>query len=213
MAPLDEKAFLSLNKQDMFKIFIDISKKLQEKDSFIEKVITQLAEKLLDNKVVSGQDNREHVMVEVAIQTDNNEQVRDFQKISIKDFNETLVIGSSIIGKLERDTTITADIEVHADRGSKRNKKVRVLKVYEAKIENIGLTRRTEVKFEELKQLVNLCIEKFTPEKFVLCEITPLKYLEHNTQKNKIIDKFISLLHDNYDNVDRFKILPLNDYV
>ena len=54
MALLDEKAFLSLNKQDMYKLYIDISKKLQEKDTFIEKVITQLAEKLLDNKVVSG---------------------------------------------------------------------------------------------------------------------------------------------------------------
>ena len=47
---------------------------------FIKKVITQLAENLLDNKVVNGQDNRDHDMVEVAIQTDNNEQVRNFQK-------------------------------------------------------------------------------------------------------------------------------------
>ena len=114
MALLDEKAFLSLNRQDMYKIYIDISKKLQGKDTFIEKVFTQLAEKLLDNKAVSGQDIREHAMVEVAIQTDNSEEIRDFQKISIKDVNENLVIGSSIIGKLERDTTIPADIGVHA---------------------------------------------------------------------------------------------------
>ena len=31
MALLDEKAFLSLNKPDMYKIYIDISKKLQKK--------------------------------------------------------------------------------------------------------------------------------------------------------------------------------------
>ena len=123
MALLDEKAFLSLNKQDMYKIYIDISKKLQEKDTFIEKVITQLAEKLLDNKVVSGQDSRKHAMVEVAIQTDNNEQVRDFQKNSIKDVNENLVIGSSIIGKLERDTTIPADIGLHESTEGLRGKK------------------------------------------------------------------------------------------
>ena len=122
MALLDQKAFLSLNKQDMYKIYIDISKKLQEKDTFIEKVITQPAEKLLDNKVVSGQDNREHAMVEEAIQTDNSEQVRDFQKTSINDVNENLVIGSSIIGKLERDTTIPADIGVHAYRGQQQMK-------------------------------------------------------------------------------------------
>ena len=53
--------------------------------------------------MVSGQNNREHAMVEVAIQTDNNEQVRDFQKISIKDVNNNLVIWSSNFGKLERD--------------------------------------------------------------------------------------------------------------
>ena len=83
--------------------------------------------------MVSGQDNREHAMVEEAIQTDNSEHVSDFQKISIKDVNENLVIGSSIIGKLERDTTIPADIGVHAYRGSITNEKLRVLKDYEAK--------------------------------------------------------------------------------
>ena len=72
-------------------------------------------------------------MVEVAIQTDNSEQVRDFQKISKKDVNKNLVIGSSIIGKLEQDTTIPADIGMHAYRGSTTNKKLRVLKDYEAK--------------------------------------------------------------------------------
>ena len=66
----------------MYKIYFDISKKLQEDDTFIEKVMTQLAEKLLDNKVVSGRDNRENAMVESAIQTENNEQIRDFQKIN-----------------------------------------------------------------------------------------------------------------------------------
>ena len=83
--------------------------------------------------MLSGQDNREHAMVEVAIQTDNNEQVRDFQKISIKDVNESLVIGSSIIGKLEQDTTIPAHIGVHVYRGSTTNEKLRALKDYEAK--------------------------------------------------------------------------------
>ena len=220
-----KQAFLSLNRQNMYKIYIDIFKKLQEKDTFIERVITQLAEKLLDNKFVSGQDNREHAMVEVAIQTDNSEQVRDFQKISIKDVNENLVIGSSIIGKLEQDTTIPADIGVHAYRGSTTNEKLRVLKDYEAKkLKTLVLqdgtnnvlkhtSKSAEVNFEEFKQLVNLCVEKFTPETFVLCEIPPLKDLEHNTQKNNIIDKFKSLLHDYCDNVDRFKNLPLNDYV
>ena len=164
-------------------------------------------------------------MVEVTIQTDNSEQVRDFQKISIKNVNENLIIGSSIIGKLEQDTTIPADIGVHAYRGSTTNGKLRVLKDYEAKkLKTLVLqdgtnnvlkhtSKSAEVNFEEFKQLVNLCVEKFTPETFVLCEIPPLKDLEHNTQKNNIIDKFNSLLHDNYDNVDRFKILPLNDYV
>ena len=123
MALLDEKAFLSLNKQDMYKINIDISIKLQEKDTFVKKGITQLAEKLLYNKVVSGQDKSEHAMVEKAIQTDNNEQERDFQKISIKDVNENLVIGSSIIGKLDRHTAIPADIGVHAYRESTTNEK------------------------------------------------------------------------------------------
>ena len=91
--------------------------KITRKGHVYLKIMLQLAEKLLDNKMVSGQDNREHAMVEVAIQTDNNEKIRDFQKISIKDVNENLVIGSSIIGKLELDTSIPADIGEHAYRG------------------------------------------------------------------------------------------------
>ena len=130
-------------------------------------------------------------MVEVAIQTDNSEQVRDFQKFSIKDVNENLAIGSSIIGKLERDTTIPADIGVHAYRGSTTNEKLRVLKDYEAKkLKTLVLqdgtnnvlkdtSKSAEVNFEEFKQLVNLCVEKFTPETIVLCEIPPLKDLEN----------------------------------
>ena len=98
MALLDEKTFLSFNKQDMYKIYIDISKKLREKDTFIEKIMTQLAEKFLVNKMVSCLDNREHAMIEVAIQTDNNEQVRDFQKISQSSFQSSA--WRSIIEKL-----------------------------------------------------------------------------------------------------------------
>ena len=74
-------------------------------------------------------------------------------------------------------------------------------------------SKSVEVNFEEFNHLVNLWVKKFTPETNVLCEIPPLKDLEHNTQKKNIIDKFNSLLHDKYDNVDRFTILPLNDYV
>ena len=74
-------------------------------------------------------------------------------------------------------------------------------------------SKPAEVTFEEFKQLVNLCIEIFRPETFVFREIPPLEDLEHNTQKNKIKDNFNSLLHDNYDNVYRIKILPLNGYV
>ena len=139
-----------------------------------------------------------------------------FPKNSIKDLNKNLVIGSSIIGKLERDTTIPADIGTQASRGSTTKEKLRVLRDYEAKklktlvvqdwTNNVlkHTSKSAQENFEEFKQLVNLCIEKITPERFVLCGIPPLKYLEHNTQKNKIIDNFNSLLHDNYDNVDPF---------
>ena len=108
---------------------------------------------------------------------------------------------------------------------STTNEKLRVLKDCEAKKLKILVlqdgtinvlkhtSKSTKVNFQEFEQLVNLCIEKITPETFVLCGIPPLKDLEHNTQKNKIIDNFNSLLHENYYNVDRTKISPLSDYV
>ena len=69
--------------------------------------------------------------------------------------------------------------------GSTTNEKWRVLKDYEAKkLKTLVLqdgtnnvlkhtSKSAEVNFEEFKQLVNLCVEKFTPETFVLCEIPP----------------------------------------
>ena len=91
--------------------------------------------------MVSGQDNRKHSMVEVAIQTDNNEQVADFQNISNEDVNKNLVIGSSIIPKLERDTSIPADIRVHGYRGVNNKRKIESTEGLQGKkIENFGLT-------------------------------------------------------------------------
>ena len=72
-----------------------------------------------------------------------NELVRDFpQKLSPE--CENLVIGSSIIGKLEIVKFIPIDCAIHAYRGSTTNEKIKVWIKYDQKNPNISDSKRNQ---------------------------------------------------------------------
>ena len=100
---------------------------------------------------------------------------------------DNLVIGSSIIGKLEIDKSIPIDSAIHAYRGSTTNEKVKVLSKYDPKKiwtsviqdgTNNLLKHNSKFasdKFLEQEKLIDLCIEKFDPD---VCEVLPLKNVQ-----------------------------------
>ena len=105
-----------------------------------------------------------------------------------------LFTDSCIIGKLETDRTIPTDITVHAHRGTTTIEKLEKLKKYfEAKMKTVILKDGTnsflEFKrkpgdvFEQYKQPVNLCREKFNPDKFYLMRVITMKNLSANMAK------------------------------
>ena len=120
------------------------------------------------------------------------------------------------------DKTIPIDCAVHPYRGSTTNEKLKVVSEYEdRKIETLILQdgtnnvlkhhqKNAQDHFADHAKLVKKSIEKFQPEVFVVCEVSPLKNLQQNMVKNNSIDEFNELLRSTYRNQIGFKILNVN---
>ena len=145
--------------------------------------------------------------------TKANELVRDFPKKELSPECKNLVIGSSIIEKLEIDNPIPIDFSIHAYLGSTTNEKIKILNKYDQnRIQTLVIRDGTSNKRKlnskpanenllEHKKLTNSCIEKFNPDVFVVCKIPPLKTLSSIGLKTKKLMKSIILLH---------RTIPLN---
>ena len=87
---INKQAYMSLSKEEAFKIFDKLQIKLEEKDMFIKDVITKYALKMLDGGSIVHDDSagtlesriqaRPGITVEMSTQTDDFEKVRSFQK-------------------------------------------------------------------------------------------------------------------------------------
>ena len=87
---IDKQTCMSLSKEEAFKIFDKLQKKLEEKDMFMKDVITKYAQKILDGgskvhdnsarTLETGIQSRTGIMVEISTQMDDFEKVRSFRK-------------------------------------------------------------------------------------------------------------------------------------
>ena len=87
---IDKQAYMSLSKEDAFKIFDKLQIKLEEKDMFIKEDITKYAQKMLDGGSLKQDDSASTlqaglqplpgITVETSTQTHDFEKVRSFQK-------------------------------------------------------------------------------------------------------------------------------------
>ena len=135
---IDDKQYSSLNKQDIYQLYVKTYKKLEEKEKFIKDKITKFTNltesglymanpQLIGCEAVQGGFPIAKEYKTVGTMTEANELVRDFPKKELSPERENLVIGSSIIGKLEIDKAIPIDCAFHAYRGSTTNEKIKVL--------------------------------------------------------------------------------------
>ena len=65
--------------------------------------------------------------------TETSKKGRLFQVFHIKEEQENLVIGSSLVKNLVKDQTIPCDIGIHSYRGSTTVEKIEILKQYPEK--------------------------------------------------------------------------------
>ena len=139
-----DKQYSSLNKQDIYQLYVKTYKKLEEKEKFIEDTILNFTKmmasglymanpQLVGGGTVQGGVPMAKKYETVDTMTETNELVRDFPKKKLSPECENLVIGSSIISKLEIDKSIPNDCAIHAYRGSTTNEKIKVLNKYDPK--------------------------------------------------------------------------------
>ena len=211
---LSYEAFMELTKPNAYQIYSDVCRKLEEKDKFIQEVVLGLHQKLMPG------DHESTTSSMVNCSSSNcGEKVRDMSLIPLNDRTENLILGSSIIAKLENDPNIPEDSAVHAYRGSTTKEKIYVLKKNnEREIKTLILqdgtnsvlkTDKNESEiFEDYSNLVEACIHKFNPDNIILCEVLPLKNQPQFKSKNDTINDFNKLLGEHFANKSKFKALP-----
>ena len=67
--------------------------------------------------------------------------------------------------------------------------------------------------FEQHKQLVKLCREKFNPDKFYLMTVIPMKNTSAKWAKNRMYDEFNDLIKTYYENDPDIDILDFNKLI
>ena len=216
---LTYEAFMELTKPNAYQLYLEVYRKMEEKDKFIQDVVMGLHQKLVSTESKLDQSKSSNaVTFENPLKT---EKVRDMTLIPLKSETENLVFGSSIIAKLENDRNIPNDCAIHAYRGSSTKEKINVLSKYEKRhLKTLILqdgtnsvlksNKTSDELFADYVELVENTVDKFSPENVVLCEIIPLKNLPQNKDKNVIIDDFNKLLNDYIEDKPFYKVLSLN---
>ena len=201
---IDNKQFSSLNKPDIYQLYVKTYKKLEEKEKFIEDKITKFTKMMasglyMANPQLVGFETvqgwipiaKEHRTV--GTMTEANELVRYFRKKELSPECENLVIGSSKIGKLEIDKFFPINCAIHAFQGLLSTKKslnkydpekIRTLVIQEGSNNVLKNNSKSAYeKFPEHKKLVDSCIEKLNPDVCVVCEIQPLSSIRIKMKK------------------------------
>ena len=217
--------WVQLKKETSYKLYLDLHQRLQKKEKYIENVLVtyqrQLQDKSLEQSTTEGEGTTNPESKSRKNQV-FSEKVRDFDSIPLKQEQSNLVLGSSIIGKLESDATIPLDTAIHAYRGSTTKEKIKFLEKYECKkLKTLILQDGTNTvsKFhkscdeilDDMFSLIEACKNEFQPDVFVVMEVIPFKETDYNRSKNKLIDEVNAALKERLASLgENFVLLKMN---
>ena len=148
-------------------------------------------------------------------------QIRSFRPHLLNPETENLIIGSSIISRIDQND-LPRDVAIHAYPGSTTEEKAEILDSYENKqLRTITLQdgtnsllkqRSINVKnhFEKQKLLVEKLSSKFKPQKIFICEIPPVK---NDDTVNEQIRNFNNLLNNEDHDNPAFEIINLHERI
>ena len=150
-----------------------------------------------------------------------SEKVSDFDLIPLKQEQSNLVLGSSIIGKLESDATIPLDTAIHAYLPwVNHQEKIKVVEKYESKKHNssrrnkycLKLQKSYKEILDDMFSHIEACKNMFKPDVFVVMEVIPFKETDYNRSKNKLIDEVNAALKERLVSLGKnFVLLKINE--
>ena len=220
---LSFQSFEKLSKCELYQIYVDLFKKVEEKDDLIKNFVLQCSTYIKERR----QDGDQAIYKkdqEVPHNLNNEYKVRTFPTFNIPENTENLLLGSSLVKNLVNDHSIPQDICIHVYRGSTTKEKIAVLEKYpEKELKTVVLQdgtnsilkqkhRDVNDLFNEYIELVEVESHKFKPKSLVLMEIPPIKSSNHNSVANERISAFNNKLeiYANSANNMNLKLLPIH---
>ena len=122
---LSEEAYMSLTKAQTWEIYKQFYEKLDKK-KLIDNYVTMVYNKL--SSEVSGHSTSLPTTIET--KQVEPESVREYDLIDLPDNCTNLILGSSIVAKLQTDNSIPSDIAIQPYRGSKTKGKIAFVEKY-----------------------------------------------------------------------------------
>ena len=198
---LSLQSFEKLPKCKLYQIYVDLFKKVEEKDDLIKNYVIQCSVYIKESRPDGDQATYKKDQ-EVPHNLNNEHKVRTFPTFSIPENTENLLLGSSLVKNLVNDNSIPQDICIHAYRGSTTKEKIAVLEknpekelkivVLQDGTNSILKQKHRDVNdlFNEYIELVEVVSHKFKPKSLVLMEIPPIKSSNYNSVANERISAF-----------------------
>ena len=202
---MNQEEFNSHNKNELYRIYVDLFKKVEEKDSIIKEFVISASQFLLKkSSQMTIQRNQVKSRTNITPLIIQEVRVRRFEPKEVPTKTQNLVIGSSLVKNLVGDSTIPEDICVHDYRGSTTCEKNEVVKqlpktVIKTVLIQDGMDSILKEKqknidelFEKYTDLVDITRNTLSPENIVLMQVPPIR----NLPKNELINERIKLFND-----------------
>ena len=220
------ETFKKLNTEEKFNLFEKVYQQNVKLNNLLENVTMRLDthEKKLNDILRNQETNQVNNPNNVTEIKDNQQQpiqIRSFRPHLLNPETENLIIGSSIISRINQND-LPRDVAIHAYPGSTTEEKAGILDSYENKqLRTITLQdgtnsllkqRSINVKnhFEKQKLLVKKLSSKFEPQKIFNCEIPPVK---NDDTVNEQIRNFNILLNNEYHDNPAIETINLHERI
>ena len=217
------ETFKKLNTEEKFNLFEKFYQQNVKLNNLLENVTMRLDthEKKLNDILRNQETNQVNNPNNVTEIKQQPIQIRSFRPHLLNPETENLIIGSSIISRINQND-LPRDVAIHAYPRSTTEEKAGILDSYENKqLRTITLQdgtnsllkqRSINVKnhFEKQKLLVEKLSSKFKPQKIFICEIPPVK---NDDTVNEQIRNFNNLLNNEYHDNPAIEIINLHERI
>ena len=200
---MNQEAFLTRNKAELYQIYSDLYKEWEKNEAIIKNFVVSASNFILNNgQVTSNQRNQGNTISNSPIINEKELKVRSFTPKEIPEKTQNMVIGSSLVKNLVGDRTIPEDICIHDYRGSTTKEKTNVIQELQPKKMKTVLiqdgtnsilkdkSRSIDELFLDYEQLIETTDKILSPDNIVLMQVPPIRNVPKNNASNERIHNF-----------------------